>query len=259
MIRCDRTDRVACRDAGDVARRCHRICGWRQSAACTALIAMSALAPGPSRAAAGLDGGGPRDAGSLDAGSRGFSLGILSGVTRLDGTLAQYRWDTSARGGWGAQLMAGAPRLAAGLRVWRTETTQDLGIAEVSGNPAVHATRWQVVGRGRVSARWGSAAHVTAGVGRIHLGYDPDRVEIPASGSAAPITVSLAPVDEWLASGGFALQRPLSARWTGTLDVEHEMFTLVTAHRNGDTIERRREAFGNWSARLGLWWQHGRH
>jgi hypothetical protein len=41
-------------------------------------------------------------------------------------------------------------------------------------------------------------------------------------------------------------------------ELDHRIFALETAHRDGSQIEMKREAFGDWSARLELAWLHGR-
>ena len=45
--------------------------------------------------------------------------------------------------------------------------------------------------------------------------------------------------------------------WVTGVQVDYRVFSLETAHRNGDAIETGRESFGDWSARLAIAWQYG--
>ena len=49
--------------------------------------------------------------------SRWLTVGALSGATRFDPHLADYQWRIDPRAAWGAQAIAGAGRVGAGLRV----------------------------------------------------------------------------------------------------------------------------------------------
>lgn len=191
------------------------------------------------------------------ADGRWISLGALAGATRPDPALADYQWDVRPQGAWGAQALIGAGRLAAGVRAWRNGTSQRIG----SGvDPvAVRETSLELVGRARLAERFGVGASLVAGAGRLHLGFDPDRVAIPAEGGGSAGEASLAPIDEWMASAGVALARPIAARWTLGLEIDHRRFALDTAHREGGAIESARTSFGEWSMRLELARHHRLH
>lgn len=180
-----------------------------------------------------------------------LSAGLLGGSAQLDGRLADYQWDVLPRVGWGAEALAGTGRFATGVRLWATRTTQRIGVAG-EPDPTVRATSIEVVGRGRVASIAGLEVSVNASAGRLHLGYDPDRVTIATSGP--PVEVRFDPVDEWIGGGGLGLRRSLGRDWSASLEVDRRVFGLRTAHRNGDEIEVTRETFGDWNARLGLAW-----
>jgi hypothetical protein len=182
-----------------------------------------------------------------------FSIGLLAGSTWMDPSLADYRWDLSARPGVGVQALASAGRFATGLRMWRTGTTQATGL-DAPASVDLHATSGELIGRGRMATLFGADVNVVASVGRLHLGYEPDEIAVPAQG-----TVELRPIDEWIYGTGLAFERPLFGRWGADLEVNRRFFGLDTAHRNGNEIEYRRQTFGDWSARLGLAWAHREH
>jgi hypothetical protein len=180
-----------------------------------------------------------------------FSLGVLAGTTRPDGDLADYQLNTTPHGAWGAQALAGAGRCAGGVRVWTTRTTQEIGIPGAPAGPAVGLTSWEVVGQGRVASVWGNHVALAASVGLLHMAYDPDQLAFDP-GTGTPIVVNFAPVNEWIVGGGLALERSFTPSWGLGLQIDHRVFGLDTAHRNGSEIEYSRETFGDWSARLQL-------
>lgn len=207
---------------------------------------VAAALSGPAGALAG-----PRD------GGRWVTLGVLGGATQPDRKLADYQWDVTARAAWGARAVAGAERLAAGIRLWSSHASQRLGGSGAAGDPDVRLTSWELVGQGRVARLWGVQVWVVAGAGLVRLGYRPDRVSI-ASGSGGETVVELEPVTTWTASGGLAATRPLAPAWSAGVEVDHRLFELGAAHRSGDAIVTRRERFGDWSARLELARRWGR-
>ncbi len=213
-----------------------------------------------SAAAAGPTGMETDDPAALEraGGTRGpwLSVGVLTGTTQLDAELADYQWITTPRMAWGAQALVGTGRFATGMRLWRTQTTQSIG--DWGPAPTVRATSWELVGEGRLAEAWGTRLLATLGAGRLHLGYDPDRITIQPSGPGTEIVVDLLPVNEWIAGAGLALRRKVMARWTVGLAADHRIFGLDTAHRVGDAIVVGRETFGDWSARVELGWLYTR-
>jgi len=177
-----------------------------------------------------------------------FAVGIQSGATFFDPHLADYQWDTAPRTAWGAQAIAQRGRFGLGLRVWRARTTQRLDL-DGAANPAVRSTTVDLVGRGRITSRWGTDLEAVAAVGRIHLGYAPDRISIP-SGSGAPIVVALSPIDAWSSGGGLALRHAIARAMSATLELDTQAFGMATAHRSGDTVIVEQERFREWSARF---------
>jgi hypothetical protein len=179
-----------------------------------------------------------------------ISIGILSGVTQPDRKLADYQWDTVPRLGWGGQAVVGGRAWSAGLRLWTASTTQRLDAQDPDARSTARWTSLEVVGRRRLATLLGNQVAALASAGRVHLGYDPDRITFDVNGT--PVTVVLEPVDEWIMGAGVSLQRPLGASWDLGLEIERRRFELDTAHRDGDAIEYARESFGDWSARLAI-------
>jgi hypothetical protein len=181
-----------------------------------------------------------------------LSLGLLAGSVLSDPRLANYQWDTSPRPAWGAQALLGRGGLAAGARLWRTQTTQRIDLPGATVEPTVGLTSLELVGMGRLAAIAGAEILLTADVGRLHLGFDPDQISIPTSGPGSPIVVPFAPVNEWTGGAGLAFRRRLGPGWSLGLGVDREFFGLDTAHRSGAAVVYQRESLGDWSARLEL-------
>ncbi len=178
-----------------------------------------------------------------------WSIGILAGSVQPEADLADYQWSTTPRVAWGLQALAGAGRLSGGVRLWNTRAQQEIGAG--AGSSMVRGTSFELVGRGRLLSVSGSELLAVASGGRLHLGYEPDRVEI-ASGAGDPIEVRLAPIDEWIVGAGVALERRIASTWRVGFEVERRLFKLDTAHRSGDAIVERRETLGDWNARVEL-------
>ena len=183
------------------------------------------------------------------AAERWISIGVLSGTTLHDPALADYQWSTGPETGWGVQALAGLGRLATGLRLWTATTQQTISASDLS-KANVRMTSSEALAQARLGRLGGADVMAVASLGWLHLGYHPDRVTVSSGGT--PITVELAPVDEWIAGGGLALKHPIGARWGVGLEVDRRIFGLDTAHRNGGTIVEQRERFGDWTARLEL-------
>jgi hypothetical protein len=113
------------------------------------------------------------------------------------------------------------------------------------------------VGQGRLATVLGNQLLAVGSVGRVHLGYDPDRITINPGGLGSTIDVELAAVNEWIVGGGLAVKRSLTPDWATGLEVDYRVFSMDTAHRSGDEIVLERQSFGEVSARLALAWQYG--
>ena len=183
---------------------------------------------------------------------RWLSFGLLGGSTQPPAKMADYQWDIRPQAAWGAQALAGAGPWAAGLRLWSTATTQDVGTAEPA---TVHRTSIEVVGRRRLLGFWGTDVAAIAGAGLQRLSWAPDQVRVATPGG--PIDVELAAVNGWIGGGGLALRRRLGGGLLAGLEVDHRIFALDAAHREGGSIVESRESFGEWSARLELAWLKG--
>jgi len=186
-----------------------------------------------------------------------YSLGAWSGSSKPDEALSNYQWNTLPRAAWGVQARAGRGPAALGVRFGRTQTTQTMQLPAGDQVSRVGMTSLELVGEGRFAHVAGLDLAATASAGWLRLGYSPDHLSIDP-GTGSPIEVRFDPVNEWIAGGGIALQRPLAGPWFAGLNVDHRIFRMDTAHRNGSEIEYRRETFGDWSARLELSWAHGR-
>ena len=175
------------------------------------------------------------------------ALGIAGGVQQPDGHLADYQWSTTPHGAFGAAARVGMGRWSAGLDGWTTTATQRLDATTAS---TVRSTRIELVTEARLTSLAGVDLFASLGAGRLHLGYDPDRVTIDTGGGAT--TVDLASISTWVGGGGLGLRRALAAGWLAGLAVDHRIYALDTAHREGGSIVERRETFGDWSARFEL-------
>jgi hypothetical protein len=211
-------------------------------AALVASLAITAVAAFPARALA--------DPGSA-ARAREFTLALLSGSARPDQALSNYQWDTTPQLAYGLEALAHFSRASTGVRVLRTGTTQSLGIAGAPASTRVSETAVEWIGRVRLVSRGGVELSALASAGWLHLGYSPDRVSV-ASGPGTSVDVEFSPVDEWIGGGGLAMERRLAPRWSVGFELDHRVFALDTAHREGGAIVTGREAFGEWSARFAL-------
>jgi hypothetical protein len=181
-----------------------------------------------------------------------LAAGPAAGSLSLDAHLADYRWDTSPAAVWGVQGLVGRGRLAGGLRLWRSRTTQGTGLVNAPEAPTVTLTGVELAAQVRVVTVakvevWGAAQG-----GRLHLRYAPDRVTVDPGGE--PLTIDLAPIDEWTLGLGVELRRRVGRRVDVALQAERSSFALETSHRRGQEIVTERERFYNWSARLLVAW-----
>jgi len=79
----------------------------------------------------------------------------------------------SPRVDWGAQALVGRGRFAAGLRLWRAQTTQQIDPGDAT-TAQVGATSTELVGHGRLATALGCDVVAVASAGLLHLGYHPD-------------------------------------------------------------------------------------
>lgn len=202
------------------------------AAAVLATLALAVLTPAPAVSAEGE--------GAF------VSAGLTGGAALPDGDLANYRWDTRPNAAWGAIVLAGRGRFAAGARASLWSTAQ-----QVTTSPArsvsVRNSTLEAVGRVTIARVFGMPVAAGIGAGRLALDYRPASVEVEGAG-----VVALEPVREWMASAGLGVQRPLAAGWSAGISLDREFHSLDTAHRRGAEIVYGRESFGTWNARLEL-------
>ena len=199
-------------------------------------LALLACAAGPALAAS-------------DQEIRWVSFSLLGGTAQPVSRLADYQWDVRPHAGWGAQALVGRGGWSLGPRLWRSGTTQALGLAGTP-DPHVSTTSLELVTRARL-ARWRMVDCLAlASGGRLAIRYQPDRLTLETGGG--PVEVAFAPVDSWIAGAGLALQAPLAGGWTVGMETERRVFALDTAHRSGTAVTYARETLGDWQMRFEL-------
>lgn len=177
------------------------------------------------------------------------AMSLLAGSAQPDGQMADYQWDVRPHAAYGAELLAGRGRWAAGARVSAGSTTQALGLSGIP-DARVSRTRIELVTRARLARLWNVGFAVTGSAGRLGLAYRPDHVTVDAGGS--PIEVTLAPIHTPVYGGGIAFEGPLTAGWAWGAGIDRRWFALDTAHRSGSEVVFARETFGDWDAHLVL-------
>ncbi len=185
-----------------------------------------------------------------------LSLGVLGGWSKPAASMADYQFEITPRPALGARVRAGLGPADLGVRVWSAPNTQSLGLAGVE-DPSTRTTTWDLTSRMRVADVLGQRLSATASAGRLALTYDPARLSIPVGGGP-DVVVALAPIHEWVAGAGFAIERGVGEQWSVDLEVEHRWFGLDTARSVAGSLVESRERFGTWDVRVGWNWIHGR-
>jgi hypothetical protein len=213
--------------------------GARNTAAPAALAAVVALSIAASA----------RDAAAVD-----LAIRPLAGVERGDAKLDAYGWDGSTHAVGGAEASIARGAWGGGLRVERRGASQS---ADWLGEPAsTQVSLWSValVGERSLVTLAGARVAVRASAGRLFASYSPSTLTF-AAGDGAPVEINFEPWSEWMAGAGLGVGIPLSSQLALGVDLERWYFALDTAHRRDDTIVRSREAFGQWTGRIGLAWR----
>jgi hypothetical protein len=181
--------------------------------------------------------------------ARWVEVSFLGGTAQPVSKLADYQWDVRPHAGWGAQALVGRGGWSVGPRLWRSGTTQALGLPGTP-DPHVSTTSLELVTRARlVSWRTVECVALASG-GWLAIRYQPDQLTLDTSGG--PVEVGLAPVDTWTAGAGVALRAPVAGGWTVGMETERRVFSLDTAHRSGTAVTYARETFGDWQMRFEL-------
>ncbi len=175
----------------------------------------------------------------------------FAGAMLLDEHLSDYSWDTAARPVFGTAAFVRSGRFAAGGRVWRGDTSQDVGTPSSPRSVTVNLSGFEGIAEAELASALGVRALATGSAGLVHLGWSPDRVELD-TGVGEPVPVSFDPVNEATWGLGLALRRAIPGGFELAAAVERSWFRLETAHRRGDEIVNERETFGNWTARVEL-------
>jgi opacity protein-like surface antigen len=95
----------------------------------------------------------------------------------------------------------------------------------------------------------------TAGIGRYHLAYSPDRMTVDPGGGLEPVTVAFDAVNDWSFALGAGVEHPVVRGLVAGAEITRSTFMLDTAHRSGSGIVTSREAFSSWNLRLSLSWR----
>lgn len=180
---------------------------------------------------------------------RWVALSLLGGTAQPATRLADYQWDVHPHAGWGAQALVGLGGWSVGPRLWRSGTTQALGLAGTP-DPHVSTTSLDLVARARL-ARWRTVDCLAlASGGWLAIRYRPDRLALDTGGG--PVEVALGPVDSWIAGVGLALRAPVAGGWAVGVETERRLYAIDTAHRSGSAVTFGRETFGDWHMRFEL-------
>ena len=191
---------------------------------------------------------------SSAADERGFGVDLGAGSQLLDARLDDYRWEVDPRPVLGAELWLRRGRLELGAGLDRSSTRQGTGLPGVVTAPRVDLTAATLRARFDLVDVGGVSVGTAAGLGGLHLGWDPDTATWSVDGSATPIRVDYAPVDTWRIELGLRARVTLSGPVSMGVASTWSTFALDTAHRSGDAIVERRERFDAFDARLFLRW-----
>lgn len=218
-----------------------------------AVIALLAAQAPWCLAAAPYAGGVLRPDVSLDA-------ALFGGTIALDGRLGDYRWDTGPLPLFGAELTARRGAWAAGVRFWRSETSQATGIPGGAPAPSVRLDCAALVGEWRFATLFATELSLSGSAGMLQVAYSPDRIVLSGGGGARigePLAVDLEGVREASGSAGLKATRPLPAGAFVSAGVERFYFGFDTAHQADGRIVEEREIFGQWIGSLELGWRIG--
>lgn len=186
----------------------------------------------------------------------GFAGGVSAylGARALDASLDDYRWDVEPARALGAEAWIARSRLELALAVERSSTEQGTGLPGVSSAPRVDLTHVALRLRTRLFSLGPVRCHGGVGLGRLHLGWNPDRATYEVAGLPDPLTIEYAPVDTWRSElelgARIALPGPVDVGLASTWS----RFDLETAHRDGDGIVERTDTFSTLDARVFLSW-----
>jgi hypothetical protein len=169
----------------------------------------------------------------------------FAGAVALDAHLGDYEWETSPQAVWGAALRADFARFAAGLRFRSAGTAQRAAWPGEEHSLDVSLRSLEGFGTVRLASVAGVGLSAGGHVGRLRLGWSPDRLAIGEAGSE-PLSIAFDPIMESLAGAGLEARRALPSGFELALTVDRTWFRLDTAHRRGDEIVEARETFGNW-------------
>lgn len=183
-----------------------------------------------------------------------MGVSAYAGRRVLDEQLDDYRWDVEPAPVLGVEGLARRGRAEFAVAVERSSTQQALGLPGTTVAPRVDLT--QVALRTRFDFFSLGPLHFSAGggLGRMHLGWQPDAVQVEVEGIAAPLEIEYAPVNTWRREVAIGAEWALTHTLSLGLIGEHSWFELDTAHRAGDTIVDQTETFSSLDFRLHLKW-----
>ncbi len=220
----------------------------------TAGAASAALCVSLALAAPALAAGGAGEEAAPATPTR-MEIGVVIGGIALDPHLQDYRWDTAPALQSGAHATVLHGRMGAGLRFWRSATTQASGIPGEDMAPRVNMTGLEMTGQIRALSVRGVELWGSAHGGRLFLSYDPEAITFDVAGQ--PVTVAYQPISEWEYGVGAALRGELGPHMALALQADLTSFALDTAHRRGNEIVEARERFTTWDLRAQVSWVFG--
>lgn len=183
-----------------------------------------------------------------------MGVSAYAGSRVLDERLDDYRWDVRPAPVLGLEGIARRGRAEFALAVERSSTEQALGLPGTTVAPRVDLTQVALRGRFHFFSLGPVAFSAGAGLGRMHLGWQPDALEVEVEGIAAPLQIDYAPVDTWRRELAIGAEWRLTHSLALGLVGEQSWFDLDTAHRAGDAIVDQNETFSSLDFRLHLKW-----
>ncbi len=186
---------------------------------------------------------------ALDGGIAPFA-----GARVFDRDLQNFRWERGPVALAGVEGFARMGRWEGGLVLARSNTEQALGLPGEDLQPGVALTEATLRLRGALVVLGPFDFGLAAGVGRTHLGYDPDRASVAVQGLADPLELSFPAIDTWRRELAIDGRWRRSAAWAVGVGLAWSWFDLETAYRSGDTIVEGRDTFSSLDVHLQLRW-----
>jgi hypothetical protein len=92
--------------------------------------------------------------------------------------LDDFQWSVAPRPAYGAQALAGAGLWSGGVRLWSSQSRQEIDPGSSASEATVYATSLELVGRARLASRWGTSLSADVTGGLLRLSYAPDHAQV---------------------------------------------------------------------------------